>query len=231
MGSGLKSASLISQLSYPPARPPPPVPPPPASYSPSSPPPPPSRTSASGFKPAPPLKSGQSEASFKRLQQKMNSEVSGSSVSNTNENAVKNLDKLMENIENIKNQQVKTEFKANDLESKLDSLTDQLKSAFESQSEINWENGKPEKFKSCHACEELIKSDTILAGPHHYHQHCFTCAHCNQALADNFYCVDNKNYCPQHKESSLNKCSECQTSMTEGGLLVEDKQYPLHCFR
>ena len=52
----------------------------------------------------------------------------------------------MENIENIKNQQVKTEFKANDLESKLDSLTDQLKSAFESQSEINWENGKPEKF-------------------------------------------------------------------------------------
>ena len=60
-GSGLKSASLISQLSYPPARPPPPVPPPPASYSPSPPPPPPSRTSASGFKPAPPLKSSQSE--------------------------------------------------------------------------------------------------------------------------------------------------------------------------
>ena len=52
----------------------------------------------------------------------------------------------MENIENIKNQQVKSEFKANDLESKLDSLTDQLKNAFENQSEIHWENGKPEKF-------------------------------------------------------------------------------------
>ena len=52
----------------------------------------------------------------------------------------------MENMENLKNQQVKTEFKANDLESKLDSLTNQLKNAFESQSEINWENGKPEKF-------------------------------------------------------------------------------------
>ena len=63
-GSGLKSASLISQLSYPPARPPPPVPPPPASYSPSSPPsppPPPSRTNASGFKPTPPVKSAQSD--------------------------------------------------------------------------------------------------------------------------------------------------------------------------
>ena len=55
-------------------------------------------------------------------------------------------------------------------------------------------------LESCHACEELIKSETILAGPHHYHQHCFTCAHCNQALGDNFYCVDNRNYCPQHKE-------------------------------
>ena len=52
----------------------------------------------------------------------------------------------MENMENLKNQQVKTEFKANDLESKLDTLTNQLKNAFESQSEINWENGKPEKF-------------------------------------------------------------------------------------
>ena len=52
----------------------------------------------------------------------------------------------MENMENLKNQQVKTEFKANDLESKLDSLTNQLKNAFENQSEINWENGKPEKF-------------------------------------------------------------------------------------
>ena len=68
-GSGLKSASLISQLSCPPARPPPPVPPPPASYSPSPPPPPPSRTSASGFKPAPPLKSGQSEVSFDKVGQ------------------------------------------------------------------------------------------------------------------------------------------------------------------
>ena len=52
----------------------------------------------------------------------------------------------MENMENITNQQVKSEFKANDLESKLDSLTNQLKNAFENQSEINWENGKPEKF-------------------------------------------------------------------------------------
>ena len=52
----------------------------------------------------------------------------------------------------------------------------------------------------CKACLEVIRSETILAGPHSYHQECFTCAHCHQALGDNFYCVDDKNYCEDHKE-------------------------------
>ena len=54
--------------------------------------------------------------------------------------------------------------------------------------------------ETCHACQDLIKSETILAGPHTYHQECFTCAHCSKALGDNFYSVDNKNYCEEHKE-------------------------------
>ena len=53
---------------------------------------------------------------------------------------------------------------------------------------------------TCHACSELIKSDTILAGPHHYHEQCFVCRHCGARLGDNFYCVNNNNYCLQHKE-------------------------------
>ena len=52
----------------------------------------------------------------------------------------------------------------------------------------------------CHSCKELIKSDTILAGPHHFHEHCFTCAHCNMRLGDNFYSINSENYCLQHKD-------------------------------
>ena len=74
----------------------------------------------------------------------------------------------MENMENLKNQQVKTEFKANDLESKLDTLTNQLKNAFESQSEINWENGKPEKFSKnvlLYLWELNLRFDSIRVMP------------------------------------------------------------------
>ena len=64
-----------------------------------------------------------------------------------------NLDKLMEKMENIKNLPVKTEYRGTDLESKLDNLTNQLKNAFDTKSEIVWENGKPEKFsKSSFSC-------------------------------------------------------------------------------
>ena len=52
----------------------------------------------------------------------------------------------------------------------------------------------------CHSCKELIKSDTILAGPHHFHEQCFTCAHCNMRLGENFYSINSENYCLQHKD-------------------------------
>ena len=31
---------------------------------------------------------------------------------------------------------------------------------------------------NCASCNEQIKSDTILAGPNHYHENCFVCQHC-----------------------------------------------------
>jgi len=157
--------------------------------------------------------------------------MNGGKTTVSKKNAVENLDKLMEKMENIKNLTFETDHKGNDLESKLDNLTNQLKNAFDTKSELIWENGKPEKFKKCRACDELIKSETILAGPDHFHQECFTCEHCGQALGDNFYSVDNKNYCQTHKEAALDKCSSCEESITEGGLQVEDKRFHLHCFQ
>jgi len=102
----------------------------------------------------------------------------------------------MDNIEKFKNDKNKP----GDLEEKLDNLTDQLLNAFENKDDIIWENGKPDKFHECHTCKELIRSDTILAGPHHYHEQCFTCAHCNVTLGDNFYSINSENYCLQHKD-------------------------------
>ena len=52
----------------------------------------------------------------------------------------------MEKMENIKNLTFETDIKGSDLESKLDNLTNQLKNAFDTKSELIWENGKPEKF-------------------------------------------------------------------------------------
>ena len=60
---------------------------------------------------------------------------------------MENLDKLMKKMEDIKDLPVETGYQgSNDLESKLDNLTNQLKNAFDTKSEIIWENGKPEKF-------------------------------------------------------------------------------------
>ena len=49
----------------------------------------------------------------------------------------------MDNIEQFKNDKNKPA----DLEEKLDNLTDQLLNAFEGKDDINWENGKPDKFR------------------------------------------------------------------------------------
>jgi len=220
----LKSSGLISRLqsTSPPCRPPPP-----ADYSPS-PPAPPTRTSASNINnlktkqqapPAPPTKSEQTEAAYKRLQNQLRE-------SNKNE-AVKNLSNLMSSIEKFN----AAKNDVDDLESKLDNLTDKLLNAFDGKNdEVEWQNGKPSMFNSCHGCGELIKEDTILAGPHHYHQECFSCEHCNVSLGDNFYSVNGKNFCVQHKDVSLQHCSVCQDLISDGGLLISDQYYHLHCF-
>jgi len=132
----------------------------------------------------------------------------------------------MKNIETLE----KTKSKCDDLEIKLDNLTDQLLNAFDNK-DIIWQNGQPEKFNNCHECGDLIKTDTILAGPHHYHEQCFNCHHCGVRLGDNFYCVNSKNYCIDHKEASLQKCSECQSGISEGGLLINDQYFHLDCFK
>ena len=56
--------------------------------------------------------------------------------------AVKNLSNLMTNIEQFKTQKID-----DDLESKLDNLTDQLINAFDGKEEVKWQNGKPPVFR------------------------------------------------------------------------------------
>ena len=63
--------------------------------------------------------------------------------------AVKNLSNLMNNIEQYKTQKID-----DDLESKLDTLTDQLINAFDGKEEVKWQNGKPPAFRK-QSWEEL----------------------------------------------------------------------------
>lgn len=60
----------------------------------------------------------------------------------------------MDNIEQFKNDKNKPA----DLEEKLDNLTDQLLTAFESKDDIIWENGKPDKFRK-NKDEKLMRSN------------------------------------------------------------------------
>ena len=56
-----------------------------------------------------------------------------------------------------------------------------------------------------------------------------TCVHTR--LGDNFYVVNDKNYCVQHREASLQHCSVCQQVISEGGLLINNAFYHLDCFK
>ena len=49
-------------------------------------------------------------------------------------------------------------------------------------------------------------------------------------MGDNFYSVNGKNFCVQHKDVSLQHCSVCQDLISDGGLLISDQYYHLHCF-
>ena len=71
---------------------------------------------------------------------------------------------------------------------------------------------------NCHECGDLIKTDTILAGPHHYHEQCFNCHHCGVRLGDNFYCVNSKNYCIDHKEVNYSELNAAQFSVLKEAL-------------
>ena len=64
-------------------------------------------------------------------------------VLSQNSAAVQNLTELMTNIEQFKSEASACE----ELEEKLDKLTDQLVTAFDSKEDLVWENGKPDKFR------------------------------------------------------------------------------------
>jgi len=156
--------------------------------------------------------------------------------------AVEHLDTLLADMEtfnlgssgkkqtNIRKVKIEVEAK-DELEQKLDSLTDKLVNAFDPKSEVKWKEFKEEEeLGVCQECKSAIKSSAVLAGSFSYHPDCFTCAHCGDKLGSKFFCVDSSNYCEKHKEVALDRCTQCGDSIREGAVMVSGMSYHPHCF-
>merc|ERR1711963_666153 len=128
--------------------------------------------------------------------------------------AVSSLDCLLADMESFKSQQTtgpngrgrKLEIevenkKEEDLERKLDNLTDKLLGSLKTGGQ------DPEEEKSdlgkCSACDKTIEESAVLAGGETFHQDCFTCSHCQGRLGERFYVVGGLNYCEEHQTAAL----------------------------
>jgi len=129
--------------------------------------------------------------------------------------AVEHLDTLLADMETFNlgssaktettRRKIEIEVEAKDeLEQKLDSLTDKLVNAFDPKSEVKWKEFKEEEeLGVCQECKSIIKSSAVLAGSSSFHPDCFICTHCGDKLGSKFFCVDSFNYCEKHKEVCL----------------------------
>jgi len=155
---------------------------------------------------------------------------------------VENLDTLLADMETFhfvsdgkeksSGRKIKIEVEPKDeLEKKLDNLTEKLVDAFDQKSELNWkDDAKTVALGSCTKCMVDISDSAVLAGTFTFHPECFTCTHCGDRLGAKYYCVDNGYYCDTHKEVPLPKCVVCGDSISTTTVTVSGTTYHPHCF-
>merc|ERR1712192_23362 len=71
-----------------------------------------------------------------------------------------------------------------ELEKKLDTLTDKLLGALKTGTQTPEEGQEKSDLGKCAACGTSIEESAVLAGGETFHQDCFTCAHCQGRLGD-----------------------------------------------
>jgi len=78
---------------------------------------------------------------------------------------------------------------ADDLEKKVDLLTEKLKTAFNPQTDManfRWslsgEETEHDTIGVCSSCKKDISGKSVLVGEYSYHETCFVCFHCGNRL-------------------------------------------------
>ena len=131
---------------------------------------------------------------------------------------VESLDNLLADMETFKNRRNSRTVpiileKDNDIEKKVDNLTDKLIESF-SNDDIKWISEKESlgehistaQYKTliegeCKSCGEKIFEEGIQTGDDMYHQECFKCAHCGQRFATNNSMLHHKYHLHKDLES------------------------------
>merc|ERR1712032_575184 len=134
--------------------------------------------------------------------------------------AVSSLDCLLADMESFKSNkglnsrgrtvEIEVENKKDEeLEKKLDNLTDKLLGALQTGTQTPEDGQEKSDLGKCAACGSSIEESAVLAGGETFHQDCFTCTHCQGRLGERFYVVGGLNYCSDHQTVALDSCSGC----------------------
>lgn len=111
-----------------------------------------------------------------------------------------------------------------DLEDQLDQLTNKLKNAMDTGVDLKESLGK------CSKCNEEILEKSVLVGDQTYHEGCFLCEHCSTKLQGKYYQINGQNYCEDHKDINIPKCSVCSQSLSGEFVNVNGESLHIECF-
>jgi len=144
------------------------------------------------------------------------------------------LDTLLADMENFSGDS-NYEKKAEDLESKVDLLTEKLKQAFDPETDMTnfrWSLSDEEtkKIGYCSGCNKEMGDKSVLVGDESYHEECFVCFHCGDRLKGKYYQIDGHNYCENDRKEAVPSCHSCQLPLLSGSFTVNGLKFHPDCF-
>merc|ERR1712156_951827 len=156
--------------------------------------------------------------------------------------AVSSLDCLLADMESFKSQttgpngrgrklEIEVENKKEeDLERKLDNLTDKLLGSLKTGGQ------DPEEEKSdlgkCSACDKTIEDASVLVNGKPSHPNCFSCSTCHKAIDGKFFTEPDGGFlCELCYQQTREKCDHCKLPLLDRVLTAMEKKFHPSCFR
>merc|ERR1712192_313257 len=119
-----------------------------------------------------------------------------------------------------------------ELEKKLDNLTDKLLGALKTGTQTPEEGQEKSDLGKCAACGSSIEESAVLAGGETFHQACFTCSTCQKPIAGKFFTEpDGRFLCEHDYQQMREKCDHCKLPLLDRVLTAMEKKFHPACFR